>query len=209
MKEKTGIAFSIVNENKPIKGCTVSKNISEDVTYFSLAKDTDISPEMYPSNKLIIAIKGTIELDTCILHEYESIVTAINKRIGIKALEDAIYTEINFNGGIIMNEAIKAGEVFNLKELLPYEDGKIINMDVVHNDKMKLALMSFSKDEGLSEHRAPGEALIFALEGEAIIGYEGKEHKIKAGENFHFAKGGLHSVKALTNFKMALLLTLE
>lgn len=31
----------------------------------------------------------------------------------------------------------------------------------------------------------------------------------KAGENFHFAKAGLHSVKATKRFKMALLLTLE
>lgn len=209
MKEKTGITFSIIKENKPIKGCTVSKSINEAITYFSLSKGTDISPEMYPYHKLIIVLNGTIEVDKFILQEYECILTPINRRTGIKALDDAIYTEINFEGEIEMNEAIKAGEAFKLKDLLPYEDGKIINMDVVHNDKMKLALMSFSKDEGLSEHRAPGEALIFALDGEAIIGYEGKEHKIKAGENFHFAQGGLHSVKAVTNFKMALLLTLE
>ncbi len=62
---------------------------------------------------------------------------------------------------------------------------------------------------GLSEHAAPGKALIFALDGEGVIGYEGKDHPIKAGENFHFAKAGLHSVKATKRFKMALLLTLE
>ena len=39
--------------------------------------------------------------------------------------------------------------------------------------------------------------------------YEGKEYPIKAGENFKFAKGGMHSVKAAGNFKMALLLTLN
>ena len=38
---------------------------------------------------------------------------------------------------------------------------------------------------------------------------EGKDHPIKAGENFKFAKGGLHSVKATEKFKMPLLLTLE
>ncbi|MBQ2615809.1 MAG: cupin domain-containing protein, partial [Synergistaceae bacterium] len=53
------------------------------------------------------------------------------------------------------------------------------------------------------------EALIFALEGEGIIGYEGKEFTLKAGENFKFAKNGRHYVKAQGKFKMALLLTLE
>ena len=69
--------------------------------------------------------------------------------------------------------------------------------------------MSFDEGTGLSEHSAPGEALIFALDGNGIIGYEGKEHHIKAGENFKFAKNGKHYVKADGKFKMALLLTLE
>ena len=108
-----------------------------------------------------------------------------------------------------MNNAIKAGEIFKLSELVPYQEGKIVNMDVVHNDKMKFVVMAFDTGTGLSEHAAPGEALIFALDGEAVIGYEGKVHPIKAGENFHFAKGGWHSVKANGRFKMALLLTQE
>ena len=82
-------------------------------------------------------------------------------------------------------------------------------MDVMHNEKMKFVIMAFDKGTGLSEHAAPGEAIIFALDGEGVIGYEGKEHPINAGENFHFAKGGLHFVKASERFKMALLLTLD
>ena len=69
--------------------------------------------------------------------------------------------------------------------------------------------MAFDEGTGLSEHAAPGEALIFALDGQGIIGYEGKEHAIKAGENFKFAKNGKHFVRANSKFKMALLLTLE
>ena len=82
-------------------------------------------------------------------------------------------------------------------------------MDVVANDKTKFVVMSFDGGPGLSEHAAPGEALIFALDGDGIIGYEGKEYHISAGENFRFAKGGKHYVKANGKFKMALLLTLE
>ena len=108
-----------------------------------------------------------------------------------------------------MNEIIRAGEVFKLAELLPYQDGRIVNMDLINEPKLKFVLMSFDEGTGLAEHAAPGEALIFALDGEGIIGYEGTEHPIKAGENFRFAKGGLHSVKATGKFNMALLLTLE
>ena len=115
-----------------------------------------------------------------------------------------------------MNNAVKAGEVFKLAELIPYQEGKIINMDVAHNEKMKFVIMSFDEGTGLSEHAAPGEALIFAIDGKGVIGYEGKAHPIKAGESFKFAAGGnkfaaggKHWVKADGRFKMALLITLE
>ena len=108
-----------------------------------------------------------------------------------------------------MNNAVKAGEVFKLAKLVPYQEGKIINMDVAHNEKMKFVIMSFDEGTGLAEHAAPGEALIFALDGKGVIGYEGKAHPIQAGENFKFAAGGKHWVKADGKFKMALLMTLE
>jgi quercetin dioxygenase-like cupin family protein len=129
--------------------------------------------------------------------------------MGMRTSAGAVYTEIQVRKDDIMNEAVRAGEVFRLAQLVPYAEGRIVNMDVVHNDKMKFVVMAFDEGTGLSEHAAPGEAIIFALEGEGVIGYEGQEHPIRAGENFHFAKEGLHSVKATKRFKMALLLTLE
>ena len=90
-----------------------------------------------------------------------------------------------------------------------YADGKIVNMDLAHNDKVKFVVMSFDAGTGLSEHAAPGEALVMALDGEAVIGYEGQEQVIHTGETFKFDKFGKHSVSATKQFKMALLLVLE
>ena len=56
---------------------------------------------------------------------------------------------------------------------------------------------------------APGDVVVFALEGEGVIVYEGEEFPIKAGENFRFVKGGLHYVKATTQFKMAVVASLQ
>ena len=108
-----------------------------------------------------------------------------------------------------MNNAIHAGEALKLADLIAYEEGSITNMDVVHNDKMKFVLMAFDKGTGLPAHRAPGNAIITALEGKAVIGYEGKDYPLSAGGSFRFDKNGLHSVTADGQFKMALLLVLE
>lgn len=217
MKEKTGEVFSIAADNKPIAGCTVSKEIYDgenSIVYFSLAPNTDISAEIYPYHKLVLVADGELEIYGELglqkkLEKGDVMVAPIDVAVGMKTDKGAVYTEIVVRREDMMNEVIKAGEVFKLAELLPYQEGKIVNMDIVHNDKMKFMVMAFDEGSGLSEHAAPGEAIIFALDGEGVIGYDGVEHTIKAGENFHFAKAGIHSVKAKTKFKMALLLTLE
>lgn len=54
----------------------------------------------------------------------ESILTPIQRSVGVSAIKDSIYKEIEFRKETIMNEVIKAGEVFKLAELLPYQEGK-------------------------------------------------------------------------------------
>ena len=217
MNEKAGVVFSIAKDNAPVPYCTISKNVSSgenNITYFSLAAQTDISAESHPERKLLVVNGGDLEVFTReeedrSLKEGDFLLLSSGITAGMKSKSGVVYTEITLNKEDIMNQAIKAGEVFKLADLLPYQEGKIVNMDVVKGEGMKFALLSFDQGTGLSEHAAPGEAIVFALDGAAIIGYEGKEYPIKAGENFHFAKGGRHYVKATNRFKMALLLTLE
>ena len=215
MKEKTGIVFSVAADNQPIAGCTISKEVYSNgqdyFSYFSLAEGTDISAEIYSYHKLIILAEGNLTVYTDKtqrqLTEGQCILTPVDIPVGMRTDTKAIYTEISVRRNT-MNSIIKSGEVFKLSELLPYQEGKIINMDISHNEKMKFVIMSFDEGTGLTEHAAPGEALIFALDGSAVIGYEGQEHRIRAGENFKFAAGGKHWVKADGRFKMALLMTL-
>ena len=217
MKEKVGEVFSIAKDNKAVPGCTISKSVhsgENSIIYFSLAQNTDISAEIFPYHKFILVNEGELEVygnsfDAKTIKTGESILTLTDTPVGMRTTEGSIYTEIEIRRTDIMNSAINAGEVFKLAELVPYQDDKIVNMDVVHNDKMKFVLMAFDAGTGLTPHRAPGNAIIFALEGKATIGYEGKDYIINAGENFRFEKNGLHSVTADEKFKMALLLVIE
>ena len=216
MRETTGGVFSIAKDNQPVADCTISKEVyaggQDYISYFSLAQDTDISAEIYGYHKLLILHEGSMEVYTdkqvWTLNQDDAILTPTDIPVGMRTGTKAIYTEISIRRNT-MNNAVKAGEVFKLAELIPYQDGKIINMDVAHNEKMTFVIMSFDEGTGLAEHAAPGEALIFALDGKGVIGYEGKAYPIQAGENFKFAAGGKHWVKADSRFKMALLMILE
>ena len=170
MKEKVGEVFSIAMDNPAIPGCTISKAVHDganDIICFSLARNTDISAEIYPYHKLIIMAEGVIEIYGADgfrrnLHTSESIITLTDTPMGIRTAEGAVYTEVSIRRSDIMNEAIKAGEVFRLAEIVPYQDGKIVNMDVVHNDKMKFVIM----DEPTKGVDVGAKAEIYAIMGD-------------------------------------------
>lgn len=215
MREKAGEVFSIGIDNPPLDGLTISRKVSDDnsIYYFSLGSGTDISPEEYDYNKLLLSSSGSFSLYSSSfsedIEEGEAVITPAGTPVGTKSKEGAVYVEVELGSDTMINEKIKEGDVFALKNLIPYRKDSIVNIDVLSNSKTKFVVMAFDEGTALSEHAAPGDAIVFALEGKAVIGYEGKDYEIKEGENFHFAKGGKHSVQAEGRFKMALLLSLE
>lgn len=207
--------FSIADQNLPAPGCTISGQILPGVVCFSLAQGTDISAESYPAAVLQYNLTGQTRLfdpdrkTEIAASAGDLVIKPAGRNIGTIAEKDSVYLEITPGKEVSMNQTVKAGEIFQLKDLVPYQDGKIVNMDIASNGHMKFVVMAFDEGTGLSEHAAPGEAIVFALDGKGIIGYEGKDYPIMAGQQFHFAKDGLHSVKADGRFKMALLLVLD
>ncbi len=165
------------------------------VTWFSLGAGTSITPESYDCTTLYLGGEGS---GTFVLGNDGRTDTGM------------IYTEIILKKETFtMNSILKAGQPTALKDLISYEEGSIANLDLVHADNMKFVLMAFDEGTGLTPHRAPGNAILTALEGKAIIGYEGKDYELNAGESFRFDKNGLHSVTPQGKFKMSLLLVIE
>ena len=209
-----------IEQMRPIRdGMTISRDAglgSENtITFFSLGKGTSISQERYDMTSVYIGAEGNAdfvigeEKNKLKLSSGDVIIVPGKKLCGVECDTGAVYTEIIIKKEIIMNNILKTGEVFKLKDLIQYEEGSISNLDIVRNDTMKFVLMAFDEGTGLQPHRAPGNAIVFALEGQAVINCEGKDYNISAGENFRFEKDGLHSVTANGKFKMALLLVIE
>ncbi len=209
-----------IEQMRPIRdGMTISRDAglgSENtITFFSLGKGTSISQERYDMTSVYIGAEGNAdfvigeEKNKLELSSGGVIIVPGKTLCGVVCDTGAVYTEIIIKKEIIMNNILKTGEVFKLKDLIQYEEGSISNLDIVRNDTMKFVLMAFDEGTGLQPHRAPGNAIVFALEGQAVINCEGKDYNISAGENFRFEKDGLHSVTANGKFKMALLLVIE
>lgn len=211
--------FTVAGVRPARDGMTISRDAglgSENtVTFFALGAGTSISRERYDMTSMYIGALGEAvfltgdDAERQSFSEGDMLIVPGGTLCGVESGSGAVYTEIIIKKEINMNNLVKAGEVMKLKDLIQYEEGSISNLDVVSNSTMKFVLMAFDEGTGLQPHRAPGNAIIFALEGKAVIGYEGKDYTISAGENFRFEKNGLHSVTADGKFKMALLLVIE
>ena len=67
-------------------------------------------------------------------------------------------------------------------------------------------MFAFDEDQGLSEHTAPFDAIVYVLDGEAQVTIAGKSLHLKAGEIVIMPAGKPHALKALTRFKMILIM---
>jgi quercetin dioxygenase-like cupin family protein len=97
-------------------------------------------------------------------------------------------------------------EVKQLSELLKYQDGSIVSRVLLKNKGGTVTLFAFAEGEGLSEHTAPFDALVLALDGEAEIQIAGENFTVRQGETITLPANRPHGVKATTRFKMLLIM---
>ncbi|MDD5120287.1 MAG: cupin domain-containing protein [Candidatus Omnitrophica bacterium] len=100
----------------------------------------------------------------------------------------------------------KAG---NLVSLVDYQDGSVVSKEVIKRGKGTVTLFAFDKGQGLSEHTAPFDALVYILDGNAQINISGKPHSLKTGETIIMPSNKPHSLKAIDRFKMLLVMIKE
>lgn len=207
----------IIDKNTIISGCTVSTKLCENNDLFCLAfsmdTHTSISEEQYPFQHIYYVLQGSLTVNKTEestiypLQREEAYIVPSRTVHAIHAPSDCIFLQIGLLKENLMNTTIDIKGIFQLKNLIPYQEGKIVNRDLIVTDNTRLAIIALSKGTALSEHAAPNEALLFALEGEAVFTLDGVPYTLKAGDNLAMKKGAPHKLNATDNFKFALLLT--
>lgn len=97
-------------------------------------------------------------------------------------------------------------KISNVKELVAYQDGSVVSKEIIKKQTGTTTVFAFDRDQGLSEHTAPFDALVYILDGEAEISIAGEPHRLKTGEMIIMPGGKPHALKALTRFKMMLVM---
>jgi len=95
-------------------------------------------------------------------------------------------------------------ETVSLAGLVDFQDDSVVSRTLMKKETGTLTVFAFEAGQALSEHRAPFDALVQVLEGEAVITISGKEYPVRAGEAILMPAQDPHAVKAKVRFKMLL-----
>lgn len=98
------------------------------------------------------------------------------------------------------------GQAFNLRDLIDYQEGSVVSREVVSKKTGTVTLFAFDKGQGLSEHTAPFDALVFCLDGEVEVTISGNPIRLREGEMVIMPADQPHALKALQRFKMLLIM---
>lgn len=96
--------------------------------------------------------------------------------------------------------------VDNVSAMLGYQKNAVVSREIIRKDTGTVTLFAFDKGQGLSEHTAPFDAMVYIVDGAAEITISGKPNKVKAGEMIIMPAGKPHALKAIKKFKMLLIM---
>ena len=95
-------------------------------------------------------------------------------------------------------------EPMRLVDLIDYQTGSVVSRTIVDKEAGTVTLFAFDDGQGLSEHTAPFDALVYILDGEVGVTISGKMVQLKKGEMVIMPANKPHELKAITQFKMLL-----
>jgi quercetin dioxygenase-like cupin family protein len=98
------------------------------------------------------------------------------------------------------------GQALNLSTLLDYQTASVVSREILKKDTGSVTLFAFDKGEGLSEHTAPFDALVYLIDGAAQIMICGQPTMVKKGELIIMPANKPHALKAIKKFKMLLVM---
>jgi len=101
---------------------------------------------------------------------------------------------------------IQMAQVLNLAGMVAYQEGSIVSRTLIDQKTGTVTLFGFAAGQGLSEHTAPFDAMVYILDGEADVSISGKPYHLKTGEIIIMPANKPHALKATQAFKMLLVM---
>lgn len=103
----------------------------------------------------------------------------------------------------------KTPKVKKLKDMVEYQENSIVSRTIIDKKTGTVTIFAFDRDQGLSEHTAPFDAVVYILDGEAEVIISGRSYRLSEGDMIVMPANEPHALRALDRFKMLLIMIKE
>ena len=98
------------------------------------------------------------------------------------------------------------GTAFHLANFVDYSDDSVVSKTLLKKTTGNITLFAFDAGQGLSEHTATFDAVVYILDGQARITIGGSPQNVGEGEMLIMPANISHALQAEKPFKMLLVM---
>jgi len=91
-------------------------------------------------------------------------------------------------------------------EMIEYQTDSVVSKTLINKPSGTVTLFAFDAGQGLSEHTAPFDAMVYILDGVTEITISGAAYTVKSGEMIIMPAHEPHALHAIDHFKMMLIM---
>ena len=100
---------------------------------------------------------------------------------------------------------IEFSKTLEMESLVQYQKGQVVSRTLSQSKALSVTLFAFDEGEEISSHSSDGDAMVYLLDGEALITIGEQKFNIKKGETIVMPAGIPHALLATKQFKMLLI----
>jgi quercetin dioxygenase-like cupin family protein len=101
---------------------------------------------------------------------------------------------------------IDSALVYKINKLVDYQEGSIVSREIISKSSGTITAFAFDAGQSLSAHKAPFDALVHILDGQAEVVIGDENFELVSGEMIVLPIDIMHSLKAIQRFKMLLIM---
>jgi quercetin dioxygenase-like cupin family protein len=159
---------------------------------------------------LLNHFKNNIALSN--IHQSKKTTKGLPVKTMVKYLANVFFNNIlTFDSQIIKpgtmkTNEFKKGAVFSFDASIDYAPSAIVSKHILKKKTGNISLFAFGEGEGLSEHTAPFDALVYVVDGKTEVQIAGKKHLLDKGTSILMPANIPHALYAPEDFKMVLVM---
>lgn len=94
--------------------------------------------------------------------------------------------------------------IYETEKLVEYQEGSVVSKEIIKKETGTLTVFAFDKNEGLSEHTAPFDAMVQVIDGTLELTIDGELFTLTKGNMIIMPANIPHALHAKERFKMVL-----